>query len=255
MIFLRILFLLIGVFLWIAAEDAVHAAGNVVIEPGGGAPPQTNAFVCPDLASTDLFRSKGLEYVHTLAFAEAMATVASGASPFAPPPVPEEWKTFTAQWYLHLVSNDAAPFAGESSPVQSKRFSSEEETCDPVLLHKASLEYRARPGNGKVAVIPPYYPPMGAAELEENIGHIDELSNQVQSKIGTAERLGAAQCSPSDLARVEKALESARKFAAAHHYDPDYAERSFVVADRMAEELVRNRQFATSKGFVCYSHQ
>ena len=247
--------LLIGGLLRIAAADTACAAGEPGPDAGGGTLLPQRTFVCPDLASTNLFRSKGLEYVHNLAFAEAMATVASGASPFAPPPVPKEWRTVAAQWYLHLAAHDAAPSAGKLQQVQWKRFSAEKETCDPVLLHKASLEYRARPGNGKVAVVYPYYAPMGAAELEESIGHLDDLSDQVTMKIGLAERMGASQCSQSDIARVKKALESARQFAAAHHFDPDYAERPFLVAERMADDLMQNRQIANAKGFVCYSSQ
>ncbi|HWS15729.1 MAG TPA: hypothetical protein VN450_05995 [Candidatus Methylomirabilis sp.] len=246
-------FFWIGVLLWIAAAGAALAAGEPGPGAGGGPPPTQHTFVCPDLASTELFRSKGLGYVHTLEFAEAVATVARGASPFAPQPVPPEWNSVAGQWYLHLAAHDAEASAGHPPPVQWKRFSADEEPCDPVLLHKASLEYRARHGNA--GVVYPYFVKIGAVELEERVGHIDDLSDRVASKIGMAERMGALQCSPSDVARAEKALESALRIAAAHHYDPDYAERPFLAAERLADDLVESRRFATSRGLVCFSSQ
>jgi hypothetical protein len=104
-------------------------------------------------------------------------------------------------------------------------------------------------------VVYPYFVTMGAGELEERVGHLDALSDRVASKIGMAERMGALQCSPSDVARAGEALESARRIAAAHHYDPDYAERPFLAAERLADDLVETRRIAYSRGFVCYSSQ
>ena len=247
--------LLFGVLLGIAAAGAAGAAGESGPGPGGDTSQPQQSYVCPDLASTNLFRSKGLEYVHTLEFAEAMATVARGASPFAPQPVPNEWNSVVAQWYLHLVAADAAASAGDPPRQQWKRFSAEEEPCDPVLIHKASLEYRARHGNGKVGVVYPYYVPMGAAELQETIGRLDDLSDRVVSKIGLAVRMGASLCSPEDIARAEQALERARRIAAARHFDPDFAERPFIAAERLADDLVENRRIANAMGFVCVSRQ
>jgi hypothetical protein len=248
-------FSLIGLLLWFVAAVTAPAANANSPGPGGGTPLAQPAFICPDLAGTDLFRSKGLEYVHTLAFAEAVATVSRGDSPFAPHPVPSGWSSAAAQWYLHLVAHDAGAAGGQLQPPRRERFPGDEPPCDPVLLHKASLEYRARPGNGKAGVVYPYYVLMGADELQERIGHIDDLSAQVASKIGLAERMGASKCSPSDVARAEMALESARRIAAAHQYDPDYAERPFLAAERLADDLVENRRIANSRGFVCHSSQ
>ena len=248
-------YLLFGVLLGIAAAGAARAAGGSGPGPGGDTPSPPRTFLCPDLASTDLFRSNGLEYVHSLEFAEAMATVARGASIFAQQPVPSEWNSIVAQWYLHLAAADAAASAGGPASQPWKRFSAEEEPCDPVLIHKASLEYRARHGNGKTGVVYPYYVPMGAAELQETIGRLDDLSDRVASKIGLAVRMGALLCSPEDIARAEQALERARRTAAAHHYDPDYAERPFLAAERMADDLVESRRIANAMGFVCVSRQ
>lgn len=244
---------LIVVLLLSAAAVTAHAANGNVPGPGGGAPPAQQAFLCPDLGRTDLFRSKGLDYVHSPAFAEAVAAVALGASPFAPPPVPPEWNSVAGQWFLHLAAHEAEPSSAQPHPFHWKSFSAEEEPCDPVLLHKASLEYRARHGNA--GVVYPYFVTMGAVELEERVGRLADLSDRVASKIGMAERMGALQCSPGDVARSEKALASARRVAAAQHFDPDFAERPFLAADRLADDLVESRRFANTRGFVCYSSQ
>ncbi|MFA6147821.1 MAG: hypothetical protein WC899_06410 [bacterium] len=248
-------YLLFGVLLGVAATGSARAAVESGPAPLADAPSMQQSFLCPDLAITDLFRSKKLEYVHTLEFAEAMATVARGESPFAPQPVPNEWNSMVAQWYLHLFTADAAAAAGDPPSQPRMRFSAEEEPCDPALIHKASLEYRATHGNGKVSVVYPYYVPMGASELQEKIGRIDGLSERVASKIGLAERTGASKCSPGDIARAEKALELALRTAAAHHYDPDFAKPPFLEAERLADDLVENRRIANAMGFVCVSGQ
>lgn len=206
--------------------------------------------ICPDLAHTGLFRAKGLEYVHTMAFAEAMLAVAGGRSKYAPTPVPQEWHAAAANWTMHLATHGAglAP-----QWLMGIRFSSEENSCDPQLLHKASLEYRAQPGNGGAAVIFPYYPPMAAHDLEGMIAPLSGRLDRVSSKIATAEQAGAKDCVPGKVAHAKELLETARGAAAEYHYDGVVIEPFFTRAENAAEELMEEGRMAASSGFICRS--
>ncbi|MBI5906301.1 MAG: hypothetical protein HZB86_12285 [Deltaproteobacteria bacterium] len=213
----------------------------------------SGSFICPDLAHTELFRAKGLEYVHTMAFAEALLTVAGGRSTFAPPPVPQEWQAAASNWTVHLATHEAGLAPQWLMGTFWPRFSSEENACDPALLHKASLEYRAQPGNGEAAVLFPYYPGMAAHDLEEMIVPLSGRLDRVSSRIATAEQVGAKECVPGKVARAKELLETARRATAEYHYDGVVIEPFFARAESAAEELIEERRMAAAFGFSCYS--
>jgi len=245
--------LLIGALLWVATTGVARASGEAVPDAGADAGQPQRTFVCPDLASTDLFRSKGLQYVHTLAFAEAVAAVAGGTSPFAPQPVPKEWSSVAAQWYLHLVAHDAETPGAQMPPLRWEGFSADDAPCDPVLLHKASLEYRSIPGNGKAGVLFPYYVPIAAHELEEKILALARRGERIAAKIALAERMGAAQCSPGTVAKAKAGLEGANRIAANDHYSPEFSDPTYGAAERLADELTEGRRIAAALGITCYT--
>ena len=55
----------------VAVSGGMQAAAMAGSAEGDGTV-YSGSFICPDLAHTELFRAKGLEHVHTMAFAEAM---------------------------------------------------------------------------------------------------------------------------------------------------------------------------------------
>jgi hypothetical protein len=230
---------------WQTAAVAGSAEGDGTVYSG--------SFICPDLAHTELFRAKGLEYVHTMAFAEAMLAVAGGRSKFAPGPVPQEWQSAAANWTVHLATHEAGLAPQWLMGTIWPRFSSEENACDPQLLYKASLEYRAQPGNGEAAVLFPYYPRMAAHDLEEVIVPLSGRLERVSSKIATAEQVGAKDCVPAKVARAKELLETARRATAEYHYDDIVIEPFFSRAENAAEELMEERRMAAASGFSCYS--
>ena len=213
----------------------------------------SGSFICPDLAHTRLFREKGLEYVHTMAFAEAMLSVSGGRSKFAPAPVPQEWQAAAANWTVHLATHEAGLAPQWLMGTIWPRFSSEENGCDPQLLYMASLEYRAQPGNGGAAVVFPYYPKIAAHDLEEMIVPLSGRVDRVSSKIATAEQVGAGDCVPGKVARAKELLETARRATAEYHYDGSVIEPFFNRAENAAEELMEERRMAAASGFICYS--
>jgi hypothetical protein len=228
-----------------AAATAGSAEGDGTVYSG--------SFICPDLAQTELFRAKGLEYVHTMAFAEAMLAVAGGRSKFAPSPVPQEWQAAAANWTVHLATHEAGLAPQWLMGTIWPRFSSEENSCDPQLLYKASLEYRAQPGNGGAAVVFPYYPKIAAYDLEEMIVPFSGRVDRVSSKIATAEQVGSRDCVPEKVARAKELLETARRATAEYHYDGLVIESFFARAENAAEELMEERRMAAASGFTCYS--
>lgn len=127
-----------------------------------------------------------------------------------------------------------------------------ENSCDPQLLHKASLEYRAQPGNGGAAVVFPYYPPIAAHDLKEMIVPLSGRLDRVSSKISTAEQVGAKECVPGKVARAKELLETARRATAEYHYDGLVIEPFFTRAENAAEELMEERRMAAASGFTCY---
>jgi len=208
-------------------------------------------FLCPDLGRTELFRSKGLAYVHTLAFAEAISAVAGGRSSFALPPVPQEWQDASSRWLMHLLTHDAGLLPQSVLLPLGEGFSSEEDPCDPQLLYKSSLEFRARPGNEAAGVAYPYYVPLAAHELERMILPHASRAERIAARIELAERLGAAECSPGLVGEAKEALGGARRVAAERHYDAVLLEPSFADAERLADSLAEGRRIAAARGVAC----
>ncbi len=219
----------------------------------GGGSVYGGSFICPDLAQTELFRAKGLEYIHTMAFAEALLAVAGGRSKHSSPPVPQEWQATAANWTVHLATHEAGLAPQWLMGTIWPRFSSEEGVCDPELLYKASLEYKGQPGNEGAAVIYPYYPKMAEHELEGMIAPLSGRVERISAKIVTAVSVGAMDCEPGKVAHAKELLETARRATAEYHYDTIVIEPFYTRAEAAAEELVEERRMAAASGFTCYT--
>lgn len=233
----------------------VSGPGAATLRAGGSEPAEKTAprgtFLCPDLARTELFRSKGLGYVHTLPFADAISAVAGGRSSFALPPVPEEWLDASSRWLMHLLTHDAGLLPQSVMLPLGEGFSSEEESCDAQLLHKSSLEFRARPGNEAAGVVYPYYVPLAAHELEKMILPHSARAERIASTIELAERLGAEECLPGLVGKAKAALDDARRVAAERHYDAVILEPYFADAERLADALADGGRVAAAQGTPC----
>ena len=244
---------MITLVLLLTYSGSVVASGGASRATTGGTAVPQQYNLCPDLAATETFRSNGLEFVHSLEFAEALAAVAGGNSRFSPPTVPEGWRTASSTWFLHVTAQNSEPPGNVAPQSRRERFSAIEEACDPQLLYKASLQYRVRAGNEKAGMVSPDHVSTAIREMEEVLGHLDTLYKEVAAKIVIAERMGASECSPSAVARAKEELAAAQRAATGNHYDPASAYRSFRVADQAADELIESRKFAKTKGLICYS--
>jgi len=243
----------LAVIFLIASVEAGLASGGASRAAPGGTPVPPRYNLCPDLAWTETFRSNGLEFVHSLEFAEALASVVGGNSRYSPSTVPEEWRAASSMWFLHVTAHASEPPENASPQSHRERFSAIEDACDPQLLYRASLQYRSRAGNEKAGVVSPDHVSTAIRELEEAFSHLDTLYKEVAAKIVIAERMGASECSPSAVARAKAELAAAQRAAAGNHYDPASAYRSFRVADQAADDLIESRKFAKIRGLVCYS--
>jgi len=218
----------------------VYRQGNDLFDmPAGKESPPAGG--CPDLVSTEVFQSKGLGYVHTREFAEAVRAVAVGASRYSPKEIPASWRKDAESWI--------GP-ASEILPLPKG-----EDACNPALLYLASMEYRAKPGHEGVT---PVFPGNVRAAIREvhtvaewkKAGPFKERAAAVDFKIAVAERMGAGECSKVELESAKLLLDRARNVAAASRNNTvgvEWLDR----AERNADSLLANRQFAFRQGVRC----
>lgn len=84
-----------------------------------------------------------------------------------------------------------------------------------------------------------------------------DRSEQIANMIEKAERLGARDCSPRELARVKVKLEHALHERDEGHYPLSWTERKFDEAERSARELLEKRVMAKNSGlpFRCFHRE
>jgi hypothetical protein len=221
---------------------------------------------CPELAYTDSFKARGLGYVYTEEFAEAVSSVASGASTYSPQEIPAGWKTAAAEWRAYVAAHPAGE-AGTmptttatglqggltADPYLSKG------ACSPALLYLASLQYRSRVGGQGVTPVFPRIVKAGVMELGTQTVAKSRMAATyakrgalIGEKIADAERMGAMDCTPGELARAKAELDRARRDAAGIRSGIQETDASFARAEQIADALLANRQFASRKGIRCF---
>ena len=145
--------------------------------------------LCPDLASTGMFEREDLRYVHTMEFAEAVYSVASGASRFSPREIPGEWREIAYAFGTHLAASgplheqhaergESVGLRKEGSPREAaarlpdltNRLREDRNSCGPLLLFRASLEYRSQEGHEGIPLLYPHKVRNGVAELSSGSG-------------------------------------------------------------------------------------
>jgi len=218
--------------------------------------------VTPDIAFTTPFRSAGLGYVHSVAFAEAMREVAAGTSRYSPRTIPASWPAIAREWTIHMTDfpcgkalrpsagipadpGGSAPRIAIRTLFPRRDFFREGTDRVGSFLFLSSLEYRARQGNGRTRLITPSLVRMGVGEIlasvekrrEETRGLEDRLS-EIASRIVSAEELGAPERCPRELALVRAELRYARHASTDGSFDLWDAEISIQRAERAAEHLL-----------------
>lgn len=287
-------YLSLAILIWVSMpgtsfprEDSLGSAmerKDYGVEENSSSGPESNRsfrpFGCPDIAYSDLLRSKNLEYVHSREFVEALNAVAKGDSRFSPHMVPPEWMDTAYQWGMHILAHrmgsfvppapgrpdflngkkpeeaelslENSVFSRMRSVLDWERFRFEEESCSPFLVYRASLEYRSRPDKGEAGPVFPYYVRIGMGNLREWIERFSVLAYRIETKIARAEQMGAKQCSPTALANARSQLSRARRAVDRSRYEIVEIEDAFAKADMVATDLLRSRQMAAYKRFVCF---
>lgn len=242
----------------------VPATGSIAVGPPPvfHAAPPLLPHLTPDIAFTESFRDGGLGYVHSPAFAEAVSAVASGNSPYSPREIPASWGIVARVWKDHPFDGDfeASPhprsrgsdrFLGPSSRGAVDALLPEpapfRDEADRIasLLFLSSLEYRSRAGDRTLAPVTPTRVRMGAAEILTKVreGRTDvrryaERLLDIASRIVLAERLGAAERLPRDLAQVRAEWRYARHALRDGTFNLQETEQSIRRAEEAADRLL-----------------
>jgi hypothetical protein len=119
------------------------------------------ANACPDIAWTQIFKARGLEYVHSEEFAECLYQVAQAYSPWFP-----EWPATASGWGAHLAADavihqpdrlteeqpihqlielsiDTIVYYGDTTPAEGwEQYNVGPDCCNPLLIYLASRLYR-----------------------------------------------------------------------------------------------------------------
>lgn len=220
---------------------------------------------CPDLADTELFASKGLGYVKSAEFAEALQAVANGQSVYSPQEMPTDWSATAAGWRAYIAARPAGgqePARPAGYPISQARLDPDlfigKEACSPSLLYLASLEYRSRMGHQGVKPVFPRLVRIATNELGATIvaknrmtAAFETRSAGIMNKIVEAERMGAGECQPNELANARSELDRARRAASGIRAGVLETDAAFVRAEQAASALLTKRRYALQKGFKC----
>jgi hypothetical protein len=221
---------------------------------------------CPDLALTETFQSRGLGYVGSPEFAEAVVAVANGVSGYSPVDIPPEWRSAAKKWIVYLASNpegasDVLPANSVFRPreCEEAQFFDRKDACNSELVHLASLEYRKAKGREDIPMVPPDVVPEGTMELAGTIAAKRKLAPRLSARaelIGSmileAERLGAGKCLQGEVARAKRELELAFREARMIRSDHPETVASFDRAERTASFLLEDSRDGSDRGMGCW---
>ena len=231
--------------------------------------------LCPTIAETAQVRNKGIDYIRTREFAEAVSAVANGTSSFAPMRVPAEWKGAATLWGSSFTSNGMpriAVMSGEAGPgkhqavllspsgvpLDPKRIGLEERSCNSDLLFRASLEYRFRKGQEDAPLLYPHLVRKAASGIEKKImakmdsaARSAKRADAIAARIVQAEKAGVGECQPLELARAKAELAIAVGGISDLDFDAGVTETVLVRAERASADLLAGGRFASVNAAYC----
>lgn len=231
--------------------------------------------MCPAIAETAQVRSKGVDYVRSRQFAEAVTAVANGTSTFAPVRIPAEWKAAADLWRSSVASNgmpriavmaglagpgryQAVLLSPSGAPLDPKRVGLEETSCNSDLLFRASLEYRFRKGLEDAPLLYPHLVRKAASGIENRImakmdaaARSAKRADDISARIAQAEKAGAGECQPQELARAKAELAVAVGGIAELDIDPGMTEAVLARAERSSADLLTAGRVASVSKPYC----
>jgi hypothetical protein len=217
--------------------------------------------LCPTIAETAQVRNKGIGYIRSREFTEAVIAVANGTSSFAPMRLPAEWKGAASLWGASATSNglpriavmqgEAGPgthrvvlLSPNGAPIDPRRIGLEERSCNSDLLFRASLEYRFRMGQEDAPLLYPHLVRKAVSGIEKRIlAKMDSAersakrADEIAVRILQAEKAGAAECQPQELARAKAELAVALGGISDLEFDPGMTETVLARAERASADL------------------
>jgi len=241
---------------------ATGSTGGGPSPEGFTAAPPLLPHLTPDIACTASFRAAGLGYVHSSAFAEAMLSVASGTSRYSPRTIPSAWPGIAREWMIHprdrRREGTIRPRSGETAASRDPDSRTAFGILFPYrgpfrtgadrvssLLFLSSLEYRHRQGNKAVRLILPSLVRMGANEIltsvkagQDEARSLQERLYGIAARIVLAERLGAMEQYPRDLALVRAEWRYARHASTDGTFDLTETERSIRRTEEATDRLL-----------------
>jgi hypothetical protein len=256
---------------------ASHSDAVSFSSTGNGPAIQPAGFsLCPTIAETAQVRNKGIDYVRTREFAEAVSAVANGTSSFAPIRVPAEWKGAATLWGSSVTSNGTPRIAvmqGEAGPgrhqvvllspsgvpIDPTRIGLEERSCNSDLLFRASLEYRFRKGQEDAPLLYPHLVRKAASGIEKKImAKMDSATrsakraDDIAARILQAEKAGAGECQPQELARAKAELAVALGGISDINIDAGVTDTVLARAERATADLMSaGGRFASINRIYC----
>lgn len=251
------------------AVSSLSTGNGMAIRPEGFS-------LCPIIAETPQVRNKGIDYIRTREFAEAVAAVANGTSSFAPARLPADWKGAATLWGASATSNGmpriavvqgvAGPgthrvvlLSPSGVPIDPKRIGLEERSCNSDLLFRASLEYRFRKGQEDAPLLYPHLVRKAASGVEKRIiAKMDSAERSVKrvdeiaARILQAEKGDAGACKPQELARAKAELAVALNGISDLEVDPGMTETVLARAERASADLLTaDSRFASIDRIYC----
>lgn len=203
-------------------EIAYFKVGNA-LETGGYIPPSVEItefledLSCPDIASTHLFESEELEYVHSAEFAEAVFAVATGKSRFSPREIPREWLSTAFAWGTHVSASKSMPFRSfDGSAPSTPSLPENRKACSPFLLFRASLEFRSTTGHEEVKLVYPHKVRAAAEDLSKALRKMTAIAGTQIRTADPARGLEANKAGFDPTGRYGESIESAILWISEH---------------------------------------
>jgi hypothetical protein len=248
-------------------------AASFASTSNGPAIPSTGFSLCPAIAETAQVRNKGIDYIRTPEFVEAVNAVANGTSSFAPTRVPAAWKGAAHLWGSNVASNGMPRIAvmpgaagnhrvvllsPSGATVDPRKVGLEEQSCSPDLLFRASLEYRFRRGQEDAPLLYPHLVRTASSGIEQRIvAKVDaaarsaKRADEISARIVQAEKAGAGECQPQELARAKAELAVALGGISGLDFDPGMTETVLARAEHASSGLLSSGRYASIHGQYC----
>jgi len=271
----------LGLVFVLAAGSALASGGTGLATPGdavslSSAGNRGTAFsLCPTIAETAQVRNKGIDYIRTREFAEAVNAVANGTSNYAPVRLPAEWKGAANLWGTSVTSNEMPRIAvlprdlgtgryrvvllsPSGAPIDPARVGLGEQSCNADLLFRASLEYRSRHGQEDAPLLYPHLVRKAASGIGKRIlakmdaaARSAKKADEIAARILQAEKAGAGECQPQELARAKAELAVAVGGISELDVDPGMTDAVLARAERASADLLTGGRYAFMSAAYC----